>query len=106
MNGEFGSRIVSDCALGGIYVALFVTAQRQVEVSTVGKATSKACAKASTRISNHPSISDFGGLAGERNKRTQAHFASGGSDIRMASMLPPVIRPNLVPRSCSRLNST
>lgn len=34
------------------------------------------------------------------------HFTSGGSDIRIASMLPPVIRPNLVPRSCSRLNST
>lgn len=34
------------------------------------------------------------------------HFTSGGSDIRIASMLPPVIRPNFVPRSCSRLNST
>ena len=34
------------------------------------------------------------------------HFASGGSDIRIASTLPPVFSPNSVPRSCSRLNST
>ena len=27
------------------------------------------------------------------------HFTSGGSDIRIASMLPPVFRPNCVPRS-------
>ena len=36
----------------------------------------------------------------------QGQRASGGRDIRIASTLPPVIRPNLVPRSYSRLNST
>jgi energy-coupling factor transporter ATP-binding protein EcfA2 len=36
----------------------------------------------------------------------QGQRASGGSDIRIASTLPPVISPNRVPRSCSRLNST
>ena len=36
----------------------------------------------------------------------QGQRTSGGSDIRIASTLPPVIRPNRVPRSCSRLNST
>ncbi len=44
-----------------------------------------------------------------RNARAplaQGQRASGGRDIRIASTLPPVIRPNLVPRSCSRLNST
>jgi len=30
----------------------------------------------------------------------------GGGDIRMASVLPPVLRPNIVPRSYRRLNST
>ena len=29
----------------------------------------------------------------------QGHFTSGGSDIRIASTLPPVLRPNSVPRS-------
>ncbi len=29
----------------------------------------------------------------------QGQRTSGGRDIRMASTLPPVIRPNLVPRS-------
>jgi len=29
----------------------------------------------------------------------QSQTASGGSDIKMASMLPPVLRPNSVPRS-------
>ena len=33
------------------------------------------------------------------------HFASGGRLIRMASVLPPVFRPNWVPRSIARLNS-
>ena len=36
----------------------------------------------------------------------QSQAASGGRDIRMASILPPVIRPKRVPRSWSRLNST
>ena len=39
--------------------------------------------------------------AGDQGQRT-----SGGSDIRIASTLPPVFSPNSVPRSCSRLNST
>ena len=43
---------------------------------------------------------------GLRSARVQGQRASGGSDIRIASTLPPVIRPNRVPRSCSRLNST
>lgn len=38
--------------------------------------------------------------------RVQGHFTSGGSDIRIASTLPPVFRPKIVPRSCSRLYST
>ena len=38
--------------------------------------------------------------------KCHGHFASGGRDMRMASTLPPVRRPNFVPRSCSRLNST
>ena len=29
----------------------------------------------------------------------QGHFTSGGSDDRIASTLPPVMSPNLVPRS-------
>ena len=37
-----------------------------------------------------------------------AHFqvAAGGRLMRIASILPPVLRPNRVPRSYSRLNST
>ena len=34
------------------------------------------------------------------------HFTSGGRLIRIASTLPPVFRPNSVPRSWIRLNST
>src|SRR5258706_13526558 len=34
-----------------------------------------------------------------------SHTASAGSDIRIASGFPPVINPNRVPRSYSRLNS-
>jgi hypothetical protein len=34
------------------------------------------------------------------------HFATGGMDERIDSTLPPVLRPNTVPRSYSRLNST
>lgn len=41
-----------------------------------------------------------------RSGGRQGQRTSGGSDIRIASTLPPVIRPNLVPRSCSKLNST
>ena len=37
---------------------------------------------------------------------SQGHVTSGGSDIRIASTLPPVFSPNVVPRSWSRLNST
>ena len=40
------------------------------------------------------------------DQAVQGQRTSGGSDIRIASTLPPVIRPNRVPRSCSRLNST
>ena len=29
----------------------------------------------------------------------QGHFASGGRDIRMASVFPPVLRPKVVPLS-------
>lgn len=39
------------------------------------------------------------------NAPVYGHFASGGSDMRMASVFPPVISPKRVPRSCSRLNS-
>ena len=35
----------------------------------------------------------------------QVHTASGGRLIRIASILPPVLRPNSVPRSYTRLNS-
>ena len=31
---------------------------------------------------------------------------SGGRLIKIASIFPPVFKPNKVPRSCSRLNST
>jgi hypothetical protein len=34
------------------------------------------------------------------------HFASGGIDMRIASVLPPVYRPKAVPRSWIRMNST
>ncbi len=34
------------------------------------------------------------------------HLTSGGRDIRIASVLPPVSRPKRVPRSYSKLNST
>ena len=34
------------------------------------------------------------------------HLTSGGIDIRMASIVPTVFSPNVVPRSYSRLNST
>ena len=44
--------------------------------------------------------------AGTRSRTAHGQRTSGGRDIRIASTLPPVIRPNLVPRSCSRLNST
>ena len=40
------------------------------------------------------------------NGLLQGQRASGGSDIKMASVLPPVFRPNCVPRSYKRLNST
>ena len=47
----------------------------------------------------------------ERNGGTaeltpHGHFTMGGMDDRIASTLPPVFRPNVVPRSYSRLNST
>jgi len=32
-------------------------------------------------------------------RQLQGHFTSGGSDDRMASTLPPVFSPNVVPRS-------
>jgi hypothetical protein len=34
------------------------------------------------------------------------HFTAGGMDIKIASTFPPVFSPKIVPRSCSRLNST
>ena len=34
------------------------------------------------------------------------HFTTGGMDDRIEATLPPVFRPNRVPRSYSRLNST
>ena len=39
--------------------------------------------------------------AGEESRRQAAygHFTSGGRLIRIASTLPPVFRPNSVPRS-------
>jgi hypothetical protein len=44
---------------------------------------------------------------GRRQTRiAYGHATSGGSDIRIASTLPPVRRPNSVPRSWMRLNST
>ena len=36
----------------------------------------------------------------------QGQRTSGGRLIKIASILPPVFKPNKVPRSCSRLNST
>jgi len=38
--------------------------------------------------------------------KVHGHFTAGGMDIKIASTLPPVFRPKIVPRSCSRLNST
>ena len=35
-----------------------------------------------------------------------SHLASGGSDIKMASIFPPVFKPNFVPLSYIKLNST
>ena len=37
--------------------------------------------------------------AGVDLQRDQGHFTSGGSDMRMASTLPPVFSPKIVPRS-------
>jgi hypothetical protein len=39
-------------------------------------------------------------------ENAHGHFTAGGMDIRIASTFPPVFRPKIVPRSCSRLNST
>ena len=56
----------------------------------------------SPHFSHHPSL-DLRGPAsqGPTSSRAQAQtqFASGGRLIRIASMLPPVLRPNSVPRS-------
>jgi putative flippase GtrA len=38
-------------------------------------------------------------------KDTQGHRARGGSDDKIASTLPPVFKPKMVPRSYIRLNS-
>ena len=43
---------------------------------------------------------------GGRANWFQGHFTSGGMEERMESILPPVLRPNNVPRSYKRLNST
>ena len=40
------------------------------------------------------------------NNNYYSHFASGGIDIKIASIFPPVSSPNFVPLSCSKLNST
>lgn len=41
-----------------------------------------------------------------RSRPDHGHLTSGGRLIRIASVWPPVFRPNNVPRSCRRLNST
>ena len=46
-----------------------------------------------------------GGIVGALIGGIIGHQIGGGSDIRIASTLPPVFSPNRVPRSCSRLNS-
>lgn len=45
------------------------------------------------------SIADRNLQKGNSQGRPQLHTASGGKLIRIASMLPPVFRPNSVPRS-------
>ena len=49
---------------------------------------------------------DRGELARGNVGQAHAQRASGGRLIRIASILPPVLSPNSVPRSYSRLNST
>src|SRR6185369_6523505 len=52
------------------------------------------------RWNAHFQISDHGGeFAASESFIAHFHFARGGKLIRMASMLPPVLRPNKVPRS-------
>jgi hypothetical protein len=43
---------------------------------------------------------------GYRSFNRYGHFTSGGIDDKIESTLPPVLRPKMVPRSYSRLNST
>jgi hypothetical protein len=44
---------------------------------------------------------DQDGVAQDRDlpATNQGHFATGGIELRMLSTLPPVFRPNVVPRS-------
>ena len=41
----------------------------------------------------------YGRDATEFARERQGHFTAGGSDERIDSTLPPVLRPNVVPRS-------
>lgn len=45
------------------------------------------------------------GLSQIRAALPYGHLASGGRLMRIASTLPPVLRPKVVPRSYTRLNS-
>ncbi len=51
-------------------------------------------------------VTYYAKLTAETRPFYYGHLTSGGMLIRMASVLPPVLSPNSVPRSCRRLNST
>lgn len=77
--------------------AVFAKARQVVEGMAVGRAFT-------IRV---PVISAPAAAATATTKaQAQGHLTSGGSDIRMASTLPPVFRPKIVPRSWSKLYST
>ena len=57
------------------------------------------------RLTDMTLFTEFRQFVGTPQYTSPEQAASGGMDIRIASTLPPVCRPNLVPRSYSRLNS-
>ena len=81
--------------------AVFAKARQVVEGMAVGRAFTIR-----VPVISAPAAAATATTKAQAQAQAQGHLTSGGSDIRMASTLPPVFRPKIVPRSWSKLYST